>query len=172
MFLYALTILVSAFLLFQVQPVIAKIILPWFGGSAAVWTTCMLFFQVVLLAGYAYAHGLGKLGARRQAIVHTVLLLAALATLPIMPAESWKPTGEQEPITRILLCGGSAMTPGLREYLQNRFNVPAEIANPLTRIGYDAALFDGREVMSVAPLLTVGIVLALIFAVLGRRPPV
>ena len=52
MFLYAITILVSAFLLFQVQPIIAKIILPWFGGSAAVWTVCLLFFQVALLAGY------------------------------------------------------------------------------------------------------------------------
>ena len=56
MILYALTILVSAFLLFQVQPVIAKIILPWFGGSAAVWTTCLLFFQMVLLLGYLYSH--------------------------------------------------------------------------------------------------------------------
>ena len=57
MILYALTILVSAFLLFQVQPVIAKIILPWFGGSAAVWTTCLLFFQMVLLLGYLYSLG-------------------------------------------------------------------------------------------------------------------
>jgi len=59
--LYALTIVVSAFLLFQVQPVIAKIILPWFGGSAAVWTVCMLFFQMALLLGYLYAHGAGAL---------------------------------------------------------------------------------------------------------------
>jgi MFS family permease len=101
--IYAATIFLSSFLLFLVQPLIARLILPWFGGSAAVWTTCMLFFQVVLLAGYAYAHVLGKLGGRRQPIVHTVLLLAALATLPIMPAESWKPAGDQEPITRILL---------------------------------------------------------------------
>src|SRR5207248_3315575 len=113
--IYAATIFLSSFLLFLVQPLIARLILPWFGGSAAVWTTCMLFFQVVLLAGYAYAHGLGKLGARRQAIVHTVLLLAALATLPIMPAESWKPTGEQEPITRILLLLGA--TVGLPYFL-------------------------------------------------------
>ena len=113
--IYAATIFLSSFLLFLVQPLIARLILPWFGGSAAVWTTCMLFFQVVLLAGYAYAHGLGKLAARRQAIVHTVLLLAALATLPIMPAESWKPTGEQEPITRILLLLGA--TVGLPYFL-------------------------------------------------------
>ena len=55
MILYAATITLSAFLLFLVQPIIAKQILPWFGGSAAVWTTCMVFFQVTLLAGYFYA---------------------------------------------------------------------------------------------------------------------
>jgi SAM-dependent methyltransferase len=113
--IYAATIFLSSFLLFLVQPLIARLILPWFGGSAAVWTTCMLFFQVVLLAGYGYAHALGKLGGRRQAIVHSVLLVAALATLPIMPAESWKPTGEQEPITRILLLLGA--TVGLPYFL-------------------------------------------------------
>src|SRR5258706_1595309 len=101
MFLYALTILVSAFLLFQVQPVIAKIILPWFGGSAAVWTTCMLFFQMVLLLGYLYSHAVIRyLRPRTQAIVHcTVLLLSAIA-LPIYPNLSWKPTGGEEPTLR------------------------------------------------------------------------
>ena len=113
--IYAATIFLSSFLLFLVQPLIARLILPWFGGSAAVWTTCMLFFQVVLLAGYAYAHGLGKLAGRRQPIVHTVLLLAALASLPIMPAEGWKPAGEDEPITRILLLLGA--TVGLPYFL-------------------------------------------------------
>jgi len=113
--IYAATIFLSSFLLFMVQPLIARLILPWFGGSAAVWTTCMLFFQVVLLAGYAYAHALGKLGGRRQAIVHTILLIAALATLPIMPSESWKPDGGQEPITRILLLLGA--TAGLPYFL-------------------------------------------------------
>src|SRR5438270_13234812 len=107
--IYAATIFLSSFLLFLVQPLIARLILPWFGGSAAVWTTCMLFFQVVLLAGYAYAHGLGKLGARRQAIVHTVLLLAALATLPIIPAARWKPTGQQHPLPRTLLLLGAGV---------------------------------------------------------------
>src|SRR6266850_6598099 len=113
--IYAATIFLSSFLLFLVQPLIARLILPWFGGSAAVWTTCMLFFQVLLLAGYAYAHALGKLAARRQPIVHTALLLAALATLPIMPAESWKPSGEDEPVTRILLLLGA--TVGLPYFL-------------------------------------------------------
>src|SRR5204863_1228251 len=71
MILYALTILVSAFLLFQVQPVIAKIILPWFGGSAAVWTTCLLFFQMVLLLGYLYSHAVVRyLRPRIQMVLH------------------------------------------------------------------------------------------------------
>jgi len=82
MILYALTILVSAFLLFQVQPVIAKIILPWFGGSAAVWTTCLLFFQMVLLLGYLYSHAVIRyLKPRMQMLVHASLLLLADKTL-------------------------------------------------------------------------------------------
>ncbi|MBM3367817.1 MAG: hypothetical protein FJY43_06000, partial [Betaproteobacteria bacterium] len=102
--LHAATILLSAFLLFLVQPLIARIILPWFGGTAAVWTTCMLFFQTLLLAGYAYAHGTNaKLSPRAQAILHTVLLAAAVALLPIAPGDAWKPAGDEEPVTRILL---------------------------------------------------------------------
>lgn len=102
--LYATTIFLSSFLLFLVQPLIARLILPWFGGTAAVWTTCMLFFQCVLLAGYAYAHATtAKLSPRAQAILHTVLLAAAAATLPILPDPSWKPEGGGEPISRILL---------------------------------------------------------------------
>lgn len=102
---YAATIFLSSFLLFVVQPLIARLILPWFGGSAAVWTTCMLFFQALLLAGYAYAHGLVRLvpGRVPQAAVHTVILAIAAATLPIAPAESWKPDGSEEPVSHILL---------------------------------------------------------------------
>lgn len=102
---YAATIFLSSFLLFVVQPLIARLILPWFGGSAAVWTTCMLFFQALLLAGYAYAHGLVRLvpGRVPQAAVHTALLAIAAATLPIAPAESWKPDGSEEPVSHILL---------------------------------------------------------------------
>src|SRR5262249_8183221 len=101
---YAATIFLSSFLLFLVQPLIARQILPWFGGTAAVWTTCMLFFQVVLLAGYGYAHATNaKLAPRAQAMLHTVLLGASLLLLPIIPAEMWKPSGTEEPISRILL---------------------------------------------------------------------
>src|SRR5213083_2077893 len=98
MILYTATIFLSAFLLFQVQPLIAKIILPWFGGSAAVWTTCLLFFQLVLLLGYAYAYGtVRKLSARAQTILHCALLLFSAAALPIFPKAAWKPTGMEEP---------------------------------------------------------------------------
>src|ERR671919_2651237 len=96
---YAGTIFLSSFLLFLVQPLIARLILPWFGGSAAVWTTCMLFFQALLLAGYAYAHLLTRYSRGRfQALMHTALLAVALMTLPIAPNEAWKPLGTEEPV--------------------------------------------------------------------------
>jgi SAM-dependent methyltransferase len=116
MLLYALTILVSAFLLFQVEPVIAKIILPWFGGSAAVWTTCLLFFQMVLLLGYLYAHAVFRyLKPKVQTAAHAVLLLASLAALPVLPGDSWKPNGAEDPTFRIL--GLLAVTIGLPYFL-------------------------------------------------------
>jgi len=99
--LYGATIVSSAFLLFLVQPIIAKQILPWFGGSAAVWTVCLMFFQAVLLAGYAYAHGLTRLRPRLQFTVHLVLLVLSLASLPIVAASGWKPGGDADPTWRI-----------------------------------------------------------------------
>jgi SAM-dependent methyltransferase len=100
---YAATIFLSSFLLFLVQPIIAKQILPWFGGSAGVWTTCLVFFQSVLLAGYAYADWTTRLGPRRQAYLHVAILAVSLACLPIIASTSWKPQGNEEPILRILL---------------------------------------------------------------------
>src|SRR5512137_2074757 len=77
MFAYSLAIFVGAFLLFQVQPLIGKYIFPWFGGGPGVWTTCMLFFQMVLLGGYTYAHLLSRwLHPRTQVILHLALLAA------------------------------------------------------------------------------------------------
>src|SRR6267154_2343696 len=103
MILYALTIFLSAFLLFQVQPLIAKIILPWFGGSAAVWAAALLFFQISLLAGYAYAHALTKFAkAKTQMLIHGGLLLMSCALLPILPNVAWKPTAIGDPTLRIL----------------------------------------------------------------------
>ncbi|MEZ6061035.1 MAG: hypothetical protein R3C19_11785 [Planctomycetaceae bacterium] len=96
--MYAITIFLSAFLLFQVQPLLAKYILPWFGGTPAVWSTCMLFFQAMLLLGYAYAHGLVRMSSRRrQVIVHLCVLAATLALLPVMPGDDWKPNAAQDP---------------------------------------------------------------------------
>lgn len=103
--IHAATIFLSSFLLFLVQPLIARLILPWFGGSAAVWTTCMLFFQALLLAGYAYSHFLIRkfAGTRTEAVLHTALLAVAVAMLPIAPSEAWKPLGDEEPTSRILI---------------------------------------------------------------------
>jgi SAM-dependent methyltransferase len=116
MLLFAATVFTSAFLLFLVQPIIAKQILPWFGGNAAVWTVCMVFFQLVLLGGYTYADAVTRrLAPRAQAMLHTLLLLASLAFLPILASESWKPGHDTEPTGRILLL--LVMTIGLPYFL-------------------------------------------------------
>jgi hypothetical protein len=104
---YAFTIFVSAFLLFQVQLIISKYILPWFGGTPAVWTTSMLFFQVLLLAGYSYSHWLSsRLSLRGQRTIQIIVLAASVLLLlylrtrwgtPIFPDASWKPHGSSNP---------------------------------------------------------------------------
>ena len=110
MLFYAVTIFLSAFLLFQVQPLIAKFVLPWFGGSAAIWSAVLLFFQLLLLAGYLYAHCLIRyVKANRQFWVHAALLTASLATLPIIPSAVWKPAGGEDPTLRILLLLGATV---------------------------------------------------------------
>ncbi|MEO0447520.1 MAG: hypothetical protein AAF191_15715, partial [Verrucomicrobiota bacterium] len=98
MIAFLASIFLSAFLLFQVQPIIARYILPWYGGSPGVWTTCMLFFQVGLLAGYSYAHLLvarfrGR--PRWQIGIHLGVMLLACLFLPITPSDSLKPSGEE-----------------------------------------------------------------------------
>lgn len=104
MLAFGLAIFWGAFLLFLVQPLIARFILPWFGGGPAVWTTCMLFFQILLLGGYAYAHfSISRLRPRRQVIVHIALLGLALLCLPITPGDEWKPVDGSHPVGHILL---------------------------------------------------------------------
>ncbi len=100
---FGATVFLSALLLFQVQPLIGKYILPWFGGSPAVWTTCMLVFQTLLFAGYAYAHWLSGLRPKVQASVHLALLSLAVLMLPIGPGPQWKPIDGQSPTLRIML---------------------------------------------------------------------
>lgn len=108
--LFASTILLSAFLLFLVQPIIAKQILPWFGGTSAVWTTCMVFFQVLLLAGYTYSHFITRrLNARAQSNLHIALLVVSLAFLPIIPSALLKPVGEEDAALRIIVLLGATI---------------------------------------------------------------
>jgi hypothetical protein len=101
---FLVTIFLGAWLLFQVQPLMAKYILPWFGGGPAVWTACMLFFQVLLLGGYGYAHWSSAwLTPRRQSVVHLALLAGSLLLLPIGPdPEVWKPVAADQPTGHIL----------------------------------------------------------------------
>ncbi len=116
MILYALTIFTSAFLLFLVQPILAKQVLPWFGGSAAVWTTCLVFFQFLLLFGYAYSdYTTRRMTPRNQLILHAGLLIVSLVSLPIIPDASWKPAGDEDPTWRIL--GLLTFTIGLPYFL-------------------------------------------------------
>jgi len=113
MLIYATTIFAGAFLLFQIEPLIARYILPWFGGTSAVWITCVLFFQLLLVAGYAYSHLIAaRLQPRRQVIVHLaivsacVLLMGALALIwqsPITPGPNWKPLSPDFPVARIFI---------------------------------------------------------------------
>lgn len=100
---FAGTIFSSAFCLFLIQPIIAKQILPWFGGSAAVWAICMVFFQLILLAGYAYSDWTSrKLRPKGQVALHVALLLLSLMLLPIIAGNQWKPTGDEEPTWLII----------------------------------------------------------------------
>jgi hypothetical protein len=106
-FLLAAATLLGAWLLFQVQPMVAKRLLPWYGGGTAIWTTSLLFFQTALLGGYLYAHLLvSGFTPRRQAAVHAGLLLlatAALAIEPVLPTASWQPTSFERPGLQILV---------------------------------------------------------------------
>lgn len=101
---FAAAVFVSALLLFQIQPIVSKAILPWFGGSPAVWTTAMLFFQVVLFLGYLYAHLTSRyLPLFWQGAVHLTLVVAAACLAPVLADVSWKPAADDAPALRILL---------------------------------------------------------------------
>ncbi len=150
---YSITIFLSAFLLFQIQPMIAKMILPWFGGSAAVWITCMVFFQIFLLGGYIYAHLIiNRLSARMQVIVHIVLLFISLFALPVSPGLGWKPAGGEQPVLQIL--GLLSCSVGLPYFLLST-------TSPLVQVWYAGTykailpyrLFALSNVASLAGLL-------------------
>jgi hypothetical protein len=108
---YWVSISLGAFLLFAVQLILGKYLLPWFGGTPALWTTCMFFFQALLLAGYCYAHALANwFSARLQSVVHAVVIFAALLWLAVMalrwhsfllPPQAWRPQGSDRPIWNV-----------------------------------------------------------------------
>jgi hypothetical protein len=101
--LFAVTLLVSAVLLFAVQPMFAKMVLPLLGGTPAVWNTCMVFFQVTLLAGYAYAHATTRgLTAGKQAALHLAIVIAPLLLLPIAVPTGWSPPAQHNPVPWLL----------------------------------------------------------------------
>src|SRR5688572_5110781 len=153
MILYALTIFTSAFLLFLVQPIMAKQILPWFGGSAAVWTTCLVFFQFLLLFGYAYSDWTTRhMKPRHQSALHVVLLCASLFSLPILADPSWKPSGDEDPTLRIL--GLLGATIGLPYFLLST-------TGPLVQAWF-ARTFPAGTVYRLFALSNFGSLLALI----------
>jgi hypothetical protein len=150
---YAATIFTSAFLLFQIQPMISKAILPWFGGTPAVWTVCLLFFQSLLFAGYAYAHFTNAwLRPGQQAALHVVLLIAALALLNVLPSSTLQPRGDADPTRAILTI--LAVTIGL-PYLV------LSATGPLLQAWF-AHSFPGRTPYRLYALSNVGSLLALL----------
>jgi spermidine synthase len=100
---FASAIFIGAFLIFFVQPMVGKHILPWFGGGAGVWTLCLVFYQSTLFLGYGYAHLLVRFASpKAQLVAHVLLVGAALFALPVLPAEGWKPNAMSEPSRHIL----------------------------------------------------------------------
>lgn len=159
---FALSTFLAAFLLFQVELLIGKAILPWYGGTPAVWTTCLLFFQVALLGGYTWSHVLiSRASPRRQAAVHGALLVACLTLLcwhlvawgsPLLPGVSWRPTGDESPVLAILAVLG--VTVGLP------FLVLSATA-PLLQAWFSRA-WPGRSPYRLYALSNLGSLLALL----------
>ena len=162
MLLYVLSVFLSAFLVFQIQPVIARTILPWFGGTPAVWSSVMLFFQVALTGGYAYAYWLiGRVHARKQGGLHMLLLGVSLALIiglgivwpsPVTPSVAWKPAGAEWPVARIVAILTLAV--GL-PYFALATNGPIMQA-------WSARAFPGRSPYWLYALSNVGSLLALV----------
>jgi protein-L-isoaspartate O-methyltransferase len=151
--IHALAVLLGAFLLFQVQPLLSKWILPWFGGGPAVWTTCLLFFQTALFAGYAYAHLSERLlPAPARLGVHLGLIVAALALLPVAPGERWKPGEAGTPTWPILLLLGANV--GLPYFLLSS-------TGPLVQAWFSRA-YPGRSPYRLYALSNVGSLAALL----------
>jgi SAM-dependent methyltransferase len=151
--LFALTLFSGSFLLFLVEPIIAKELLPWFGGAANVWATCLVFFQAGLLAGYAYADALARrLSPRAQLASLLVLLVAAALVLPIVPAPHWAAWGAGHPALAVL--GALATTVGAPYVLM-------AATGPLVQSWY-AQRFPGRSPYPLFALSNLASMLALL----------
>ncbi|KAF0153679.1 MAG: hypothetical protein FD189_2357, partial [Elusimicrobia bacterium] len=150
---FAIAIFLGAFLLFQVQPLMAKAILPWFGGAQAVWTTCMLFFQMLLLGGYLYAHLITtRLKPGAQVALHFSLILLSVLFIKILPSEAWRPDGGGSPALRILLLLSASV--GLPFFVLSA-------TSPLVQAWYRAAA-PGRSPYRLYSLSNTGSMLALL----------
>lgn len=151
-YIFCLVSLLGAFLLFQVQPMISKFILPWFGGSPGVWTTCMLFFQMVLFGGYSYAHFLTRRKAATQAWFHVAVLVAAVLLLPIVPNEGLRPTDSNSPSWHILVL--LLATVGLPYFVLSA-------TSPLVQVWY-GRVYPNRSPYRLYSLSNIGSLAALI----------
>ncbi len=152
--LFALTLFVSAFLVFLVQPVIGKRLLPLLGGAPAVWNTCVVFFQAALLAGYGYAHLAGRwLGVRHQAALQVGLLVGALATLPTAWGHDWAPPDDPNPV--LWLLGVLLASVGLPFFV-------AAASAPLLQAWVAAAPSVGRDPYSLYRASNLGSLVALL----------
>src|SRR6202165_6028755 len=161
MALYAATIFVSAFLLFLVQPIMAKQILPWFGGSANVWTTCLVFFQATLLLGYAYADlVVRRTSPRTQVRVHVLLLALSCIVLPIVPGAQWKPLGTESP--SLLILALLTATIGLPYFLLST-------TSPLVQVWFSGS-FPGKNPSLLFALSNLASMLPLLGYPIGLEP--
>ena len=162
MLFFAISVFLSAFLLLQIQPMIGRFILPWFGGTPAVWSTVMLFFQALLTGGYAYAYWLiARFRSARQGVIHLVLVglslvvilaLGALWPSPIMPGAGWKPQGVAFPIWDIFKI--LAVSVGLPYFVLST-------NGPLMQAWFSNA-FPGRSPYRLYALSNLGSLLALV----------
>jgi spermidine synthase len=110
--LFVASVLASAFLIFNVQPMVGKHILPWFGGAPSVWMTCLAFYQTALFVGYAYAYFLAaRIPPRVQPAIHGLLFLASLAVLPVLPGPEWKPDASSATLRILAMLSANVALP-------------------------------------------------------------
>src|SRR5664279_1914567 len=145
---FALSIFLGSFLLFQIQPIIGKYILPWFGGTSAVWTTALLFFQLLLLLGYFYVFLISRFSLKKQVLLHSgilvgisclILYLFSTSHNPVLPDISWKLANTYSPIIQVL--GILATAIGLPYFILSTTSILLQKWYSLVRPGKSPYLF-------------------------------